>query len=411
MMLVGALQATRVALMTPRTGAWIADCELVLDDTGVVPSGRVTLTIGTQVLLGTIDPRSSGAFGPLGRVRIVAGGNGWDQIVDRAHEHNDAGVLSSFVIAKAAGVVGETAVVPVPVRLGVDFTRYAGRASQVLDDFDWYVDFQGVTQVSPRVPVILPDDAQVLAWDPIQQRADIAVTESLLVPGTVITDTRFGQVTIVDVEQTFSSDGGARVIAWCSDKPLSRLAAAMTAFVRATAGVDSLRQYVFRVTSQAGDGRLTLQAVAKADGVPDMIAISAWGPAGVSAKVAPGTLCLLEFGGDPGAPKVIAFDDTTPLEVDIEADAAINIKAPLVALGETAATGVATFESMTPLFALIDAFVTSVNLIVGTPNASGLASAVDPSGSLSTAVTTAATPLLAALVLPTNFSETVSAAP
>jgi hypothetical protein len=71
---------------------------------------------------------------------------------------------------------------------------------------------------------------------------------------------------------------------------------------------------------------------------------------------------------------------------------------------------------MTPLLTALATLVTAVNAIAGTPNATALAApaAVDPSGALSTAVTTAATALtllLTASQLPMSgvgFSTNVS---
>jgi hypothetical protein len=319
-LLVGALRAVSVRLVIPWTGAWIADVDFDLEAARVVPTGRVALKIGeTGILAGAIDERASGRFGEKARARVVGGAGGWDKTVAARHFHNDAGVLSSAVFAATAAEVGETVTEATPSRLGVDFVRTAGPASRVLAGRDWYVDVSGVTVVGPRPTFAASSNVEVLSWDPNTQRAEIA-SDDVLRPGTLLVDPRFGSATVRDVEQTFS-DAGARATAWCAKETGSRLATALTNLVREASGVIYLKTYRYRVVDEEADGRFTLQAVKRASGIPDAIAIPAWaGMAGLTAKVVPGSEVLVEFiDGDPSQPVVRAFDGTTPLELELDA--------------------------------------------------------------------------------------------
>jgi hypothetical protein len=107
------------------TGPWILDVELNADDVSQLgmPSGRCTVLFGGVPMVGTIDPSSSGTWGPTAKARVVAGGNGWSTTPPAQDWHADNGVLSTTVYEATAGVVGETLVDLVPSVLGVDFVR------------------------------------------------------------------------------------------------------------------------------------------------------------------------------------------------------------------------------------------------------------------------------------------------
>src|SRR4051812_45598130 len=113
-MFLNQLSVVSATIMTPGTGVWIADLDVDLDLSGVLPSGRAVLTIGTTILSGTIDPRASGKFGEKAHVQLVGGGGGWDKIVPAMHLHADFGVLSTAIFNVTAASVGEVVVDSVP---------------------------------------------------------------------------------------------------------------------------------------------------------------------------------------------------------------------------------------------------------------------------------------------------------
>jgi len=336
-LLVNDLRAASVRLLTPWRGAWLADADIDLDDAGTVPSGRVALKIGAASLSGTVDPRRSGRFGKHAKIRIVGGADGWDHPVSPKHFHNDAGVALSAVINATAAEVGETVEVQTSSRLGVDFVRALGPASRVLEGLDWYVTPAGKTVVGTRSSSAAAQGLEVLGFEPAEQRADVAADE-LVFPGMTFTDTRFGTFTARDVDQTFG-DAGARAIVWCGDQDSTRLIAALTSLIHEKAGIVFLKTYRYRIVTEGVDGRLTLQSVKKADGVPDVLPISVWsGMAGLSAKFKPGTEVLVEFtAGDPSQPKVRSFDgEAVPLELTMNASVMVTIgaDAPITKIGD-----------------------------------------------------------------------------
>lgn len=317
---LNALSAITIRLLVPWTGVWIADVDYDLDTSGVVPTGAATATIGSATLTGTIDPRGSGRFAAAARARLVGGAGAWDQTVPPRAFHNDGGVSSTTVLQATAAEVGETISDPSPVTLGVDFERTAGPASRVLAGRDWYVGFDGKTVAASRTLALPPSDMEILSWDPITARAEFAA-DSLVVPGMQLSDSRFdGQKTIRDVEQTFTKDG-ARGFAWCADGGASRLVSALSSFVREKAGVAYLGPRRYRVVQQNSDGRLQLQIVNKATGLPDILPITAWpGVPGVTSKPKLGSIVLVQFAdSDPALPVVTSYGDGTPISVTIDA--------------------------------------------------------------------------------------------
>lgn len=353
MITVNQLTAIAVSLFLPWTGAWRADVDLDLDDSLVVPSGRVVLTIGENVLSGTVDARASGRFGNTAKVRIVGGGGGWDQDVEGQGFHSDSGVTSTMVRSATAAAAGEVLVeVAPPTVLGVDYVRLAGPAGRVLPPGDWYVTLQGITTVGPRVPIPFdPTSVSILTFDPLTNRAELA-SDTVVQPGTILVDDKFGTLTVRDVEQRFD-DAGSKCSAWCSDATSTRFRAALAKFAREATRVDASRAYFYRVIAQNVDGRLVLQAVNPGSGAPDVAPISPWyGVPGFSAKIAPvGAIVLLMFAeGDVSTPRVVAFDGTPPLQVSCGLGTSpVALAAPQSAINAALAAAVASLLTTIPL--------------------------------------------------------------
>jgi hypothetical protein len=307
--LLNGLRAVSARLFQPWRGAWSAEVDFDLGVAPVVPSGPAILKIGNAILTGTIDPDASGRFGEKAKARIIGGSGGWHRNVSARHFHNDAGVTSLAVITATAAEIQEPVVVAVPSFLGVDYVRCAGPASSVLAGLDWYVTAAGVTTVGPRVTLPATPDIDILDWDPFEQKAELA-SDSIIAPGTILVDPRFGSAVVRDVEQIFT-DGKARATAWCSeDKPtMGKLAGLLASAVKGFGGIANLKTYRYRVLAQDGLGRLTLQAVSRTVGAPDSIAVPPWfGIPGVSATIVPGTECAVQFlDGDPAQPVITAF--------------------------------------------------------------------------------------------------------
>lgn len=334
-LLLNQLQVVSAQIHIPAIGVWVADLDVDLDPTGIVPSGPAIFTVGTSLLSGTIDDRRSGKFGAKAHVRLVGGAGGWDKPVSALHLQNDFGVITTAVYSATAAEVLERVVDVVPGTLGTDFVRCAGQASRVFAGVEWWVDFTGVTFVGPR-PVIPPSpDIDILSWDPATRCAQLA-SDGLVVPGTTLVDLRFGTATVRDVCQTFN-ESGARVVAWCAPsstpglstlaapetpEPGSRLGRALAALAKESAGVAYLKRYRYRVVLQGADKRLTLQLVRRKSGAPDFLRSVeiAMGIPGASALVTPASQVFVVFiEGDPSQPIVTGFVKTTPIELTLDA--------------------------------------------------------------------------------------------
>lgn len=337
--LVNASRAVSVRIVTQWRGVWFADVDLDPDDAKNPPSGRVSLAIGAARLTGSVDPRGSGRFLNSVRLRIVGGGGGWDKPVTPQHFHNDAGVKSTQVYSATAGQVGETVNDLTPVADGVDFVRSAEAASLVTADVDWYVDLDGVTQIGPWPPASPDKTLEILGFDPNTQRLDVS-TDAIVLPGTTFTDARFdGTLTARDVEQVFDSNG-SRASIWCGEAAASRLTGALESMVVHFSGRTYLRTYPYRYISDAGGGRLNLQAVDKSVGLPDVLPVTVWpGMAGLSATLTPSQTVRVAFlEGDPRQPIVVGFDANLPSVVTIDATDTVNLGgeggAPVARLGD-----------------------------------------------------------------------------
>ncbi len=347
---VASVTAVSMRLLLPWVGVWTAEADLDLGSTVAVPTGRVNVDVGGMTLSGTVDARGTGRFGEKARVRVVGGAAGWSKVAPRRHFHNDAGVTTRDVFEATASAVGESIVVTASERLGVDYVRGQGTpedpvaASAVLDGTLWYVDADGVTKFGPRSSTPSAD-VEVLSWDPDQRRAELAA-DTIVWPGTKLADPRFGTVVVRDVEQLFDPSKGSRLSVWCflSDSltsaktEASRLIAGLATAARRAVHPELLRPYRYRIEKLNVDGRLYLQAVTKAAGVPDTLPITVVpGMAGDSADHVLGTTCLVWFVDGPQDPVVLGFTgEKVPTQRRVYGDEVLVGDAGAVALAKAA---------------------------------------------------------------------------
>lgn len=364
---LGGVRALSVRLVTCWTGAWFADVDLDPNSNPVtvsdVPSGKVTITIAPTganpiTLTGTVDPSASGRMVASVPVRVV-GGLGWKSTGTRQSWHSDAGISSIVVEAEVAAVVGETVSDPSPVLLGINWDITSDQpASSVFGSRAWYVDTFGVTRVGTR-PAATPDSSvEILQWDPLLAHGMLSA-DALVLPGTVLTDSRFdGGITVREAVQTWDSKG-TRVEIWCGASPSTKLVGALSSMVQALGGVAHLKRYRYRIVSQAGDGRLTLQAVANPDGspsnAPDVSPLSvAPGMSGLSALYKLSSLCTVAFlNGDPSQAFVESFDSASlpqTLTVDATGTLKLGPSATSVALAGGGAPVARQGDTVTVLF-------------------------------------------------------------
>jgi hypothetical protein len=334
---LGSLRCLSARVVQPAIGVWYVDVVVDPDDVKSVPtSGRAVVTLNepggkTTTLSGSIDPKYSGTYVANGRVRVLAGAGGWDDLLPPAEWSSSGGVRSSDVLTQTAAAVGETINVTASSNLGARYERLAGPARRVFGDGRWYVDLAGVTQLGPRPTPATPAGLELLFFDPGTGRA-VLTADELVTPGLVLSDPRLNGATptVRDVVHTFDAQGD-RAEVWCASAEVSRLPAGLKALVREWAGVAYLKDYRYRYIQPSASGGLTLQAVT--DGAPPINDIpEGSGMAGVVAKLGPGTIVYVRFvNGDPNDPIVTGYDTSTAvLELDLAGGAAFVGLSPVI---------------------------------------------------------------------------------
>jgi hypothetical protein len=352
---LGGESVSSVRLHVPNVGPWFADVDFVDSPTF---SGRQTLKIGERSFVGTIDPREDGTFGGRRRCRLVAGAGGWGKALKAKPYHNDAGVKARAIADDAAREVGETigTFTPGADRVGVDYVREAREASTALEDaaggVPWWVDYAGVTHVNQRPTTKPAAGAYDLIEYAARERVALLVVDDLAAVGigSVLSERLDAPQTVRELEITISSDG-IRVRAWCGGVPAARgrLAGALQAIVERLMSGRLFGKYRYRVVKVAGDARLTLQAVHKRPGLPDMVPIAVW-PGFAAGEVNPreASEALVEFiEGDRAQPIVTGFaTETGGVEVAYKGASVEILLPPCLFSGTVAgapATGVLTF--------------------------------------------------------------------
>lgn len=353
---LGGERVACVRLHVPNVGPWFADCDFDDSPTFV---GRQTLKIGDRSFVGTLDPRFDGTFGGRRRCRLVAGANGWGNLLKSKDYHNDAGAKAKAIADDAAREVGETigTFAPGSERVGADYSREARAASVALEDaaggVPWWVDYAGVTQVRARPATALSSDAcQVLEFDARARVANLEIDDAGAVGiGSTLVDERLGSPQVVRELEIRVDGDGMRAVAWCGGVAdgRSRLAALLEAIVDRIVARKLFGKYRYRVVKVAGDGRLSLQAVRKGAGLPDLLPITIW-PGFAAGEVNPreSSEVLVEFlEGDRKIPAVTGFmTQTGGVEVAFKGAAVEVLLPPCIFSGTISgapATGVLTF--------------------------------------------------------------------
>jgi hypothetical protein len=324
-------RVVRARLLVPWRGVPIVDCELDTagDVSGLPTSGPATLSIATpepSSIVGTLDPRGTGTWGPKASARLVAGGGGWDQPVGRAQFHSRAGVASQSVYQTTASLVGEKVTDLAPIVFGADFVRMVGPASRVFGDRDWWVDLAtGTTFVGTRAQATLAPSLTLADFDPLAMRVEI-YGDTLVLPGTVLSDPRFNGATytVRDVEHVFEASGG-KATCLLAAANVSTLSEALACMVRQFADTAHLKTYRYRYV-QASGGDLALQAITP--NAPDLNPIAQWtGLSGALDTLAPSTIVVVGFTGDvPPQPYIASYQPgSIPINATLDATAKVTI--------------------------------------------------------------------------------------
>jgi hypothetical protein len=298
----------------PESGAWTVHALLA---ESAELSGRVTVTLGSATLTGTVDPEASGDWSAARWVRVVGGGNGWSRTVAARAYHNDLGVKALSVAQDLARTVGETlgSFQPAVERVGVDWALHEpSSASDVLElvagGVPWWVDRGGVTQVKTR-PTSQPGDYRLLTFDVRSRLATLSIEDpGALGVGCVLADRLSAPQTVRAYHVGLSKDAMV-VSCWCGGEPgaIDQIARELEAIARKAVGGRLRGRYRYRVTSMVGD-RYMLEPVRRDLGLSTLGPLSARpGAAGIWARLAKGTEVVVSFldDGDPGWPCVEGF--------------------------------------------------------------------------------------------------------
>lgn len=302
-----------LTLTVPDRGNWRASCELLESD--ATPTGSVVLTFGGLRLSGTVDESASGQFADRVIVGLVGGAGGWSKPLPVRGYHNDAGVKGRNVAQDAARESGETLGDFEGIdRLGVDYARPAAVATVALDDaagaVGWYVDYDGVTHIAPRPapPAVNAGDVTLLDFEPETGRMRLALVDPAAVAiGSVIADERLPEPQVIaSLEYRLTADDITCVATAVDASP--GVAGLLRAIVRKLTSGKLHGLYRYRVVSVGDDGRLQLQAISAADGLPDLMMVDEWTAAGYHADPELGSECLVQFvAGDRSQPVITSF--------------------------------------------------------------------------------------------------------
>jgi len=312
---VGGRTAHSVRVVVGNIGTWHAECDI--DDDSEL-SGRVTISIGTLRLAGAVLQPYDGAHGTVRKCRVVGGAGGWQQLLGAKGYHNDAGVKARLVAEDAAREAGETlgAFVPAAERLGADYAREAGRtAAAALEDViggvPWWVDFQGVTHVGTRPAAEVSSAAyDVVAYDPRARIATLAVSEAGAVGIGSVISTGVDTPRAVRQLEIVAERDSLRLVAWLADTDgHDRLTGLVRSIVQRVSEGALYGVWRYRVVTMAGDGRVELQPVSKAAGMPELAPIAMMpGVAGVHAQLSKGAEVLVQFvDGERSQPVITHF--------------------------------------------------------------------------------------------------------
>ena len=274
---VNGFDLQRCELHQPQSGVPWAD--VVFGEPQNV-TGSATLKFGSLSLVGTVDPRYSGAFAAARSARIVAGSGKWGAILPPRTYHADNGVSAQVVAADAARECGETLgeFVPGATKLGIDWSRAEGPASVTLEaaagGVPWYVGLDGVTRVGLRAETPITGTYSLLTYSPRSRMAVLSVDEPASVQvGSIVSDRLAEPHVAREVVHELDS-GEYRVHCWLGGTETSdcRLHDALTAAVERIMAGHLWGVYRYAVVSMA-DKRVRLRAVSPGAGVPDQIAV------------------------------------------------------------------------------------------------------------------------------------------
>lgn len=214
-------QRTRVTrLSMPERGQWRADITL---ESGTVPTGTQTLTIGTLTATGTVDPALAGLDAPDLPHVVLVGGLGWDAVVTRAAAQalsmfSDAGVRLSSVLNALSLAAGESIIQPTDRTIAFHWSAVSTRDGEAVRHRDilanmvrlgyiatWRVDLDGVTRFTERSSSTVTARATYLRGNrAVGLRVFGCDDPAQCLPGNVVDGEPIGRAVVVDTPESLT---------------------------------------------------------------------------------------------------------------------------------------------------------------------------------------------------------------
>ena len=337
---------TRISVLVPWSGVWgfEADFDRPLSDSSLV--GRAEVKIGPLTLSGSYDPALTGTYLQQSKCHGHGGVGLWaNSIASKTYHDDGLGVRALDVITDIVRDVGEVlgTVTPAIDRLGADWLRRAGQASDALamaaGGAPWWVDYSGATNVGPRTISEVVGDYEILSVDPRHKQIEIACDDpSIITIGSVLRGRLNHPITVREIAIEVGG-GKIRLNCWGSEGNLSayaqrgRLIRDLAAIVRASLPeLPYSKVYRYRVVEQNnGDNRWLLQAVAKAQALPDIGPTRLRGGSGIVAKLQQGAIVGVGFlECNPALPYIANAPDPDdpswlPIENAIDASSRVSV--------------------------------------------------------------------------------------
>ncbi len=291
---------------------WYVDVDL--EDDGALPAGKLALVCQGSTLTCSVDPEASGVFGLQRRVRVIAGGGGWSNVLAAKDFQTDGGVKARTVADDTARAVGETIgdFLPAAPTLADRWTRARGSAGASLEvlggGVPWWVDYTGLTHVRARPVAPLAGGYEVLNFNPRTGLAQLAIDDLTTVrPGSVLTERLEVPQTVQSIVVTLTASE-LRAEAVLGTAPSRNvLEKAIEAIVTFFLHRELQGLYRYRVIRMASDGRVDLQAVRKGGRVPDALLVPQGHVPGGHALFREGAIVSVAFHeGDRQLPAIVA---------------------------------------------------------------------------------------------------------
>lgn len=182
-------RVTRLSVRIPRAGIWSATAELDSAVTADKLVGAAQVSVGPLTLSGTFDPALTGTYLERTECHVIGGAAGWRTQVKAKPYHDDgSGVKAATVLQHLANETGEAmGTITLPrTYLGADWVRRAGVATRALQlvvgATPWWVDYDGATQVGPRVTSEIVTTYEILKPDPGSKVVEVATDD----PGGIV---------------------------------------------------------------------------------------------------------------------------------------------------------------------------------------------------------------------------------